>query len=78
MDASKLIRTKGKPDLGLTDAQAIRMAIADELRDIADEIEQGIRVVQDLTSVESAEAGKWPISTLCMRSVVMHKKEQKK
>lgn len=54
MDAQKIHATKGDPSKQLSDAQAVKMALADALRDLADEIENGARRATELQTFESA------------------------
>jgi hypothetical protein len=70
MDASKYVSALANQKLGVTQAQAIRMEIADALRDMADEIESGRRVVQEIQTFESAKASEPPISLLTVRSIL--------
>ena len=68
MDAAKLLSTKGA--MGISDALAVRMAIAEALRDLSDEIESGQRVVLELQSSEVAMVGKPGHSLMFMRSAL--------
>ena len=69
MDATRYTLAKGNPKLGITDGDAVRMEIANALRDMADEIEHKIRFVTSMQTFEQTEGGKHPISILHIVSV---------
>jgi hypothetical protein len=64
MDASKYALAKGNEELGVSKAQAVVMEIADALRDMADEIESGARIVTEIQTFERAQGLTPPISIL--------------
>jgi len=64
MDASKIAAARGTPSLNISDAQAYRAALANALRDMADEIESGFRIVTEIQTYEVARQDQPPVSTL--------------
>lgn len=70
MDASKYISATGDEKRHITDSQAIRIAIADSLRDLADEIETGTRAVSEIITFEKAQANQFPISILTLQTIL--------
>lgn len=71
MDALKLFSATGDKSTGVTDQTAVRMAIAEALRDLADEIETGARVVAELQTSEMTAHALYPTSIMFMRSSLM-------
>ena len=66
MDASRYIAANGNDKIGLSTDQAVRMAIAIALRDMADEIEAGMRGVNTMQTYEQVVANEFPVSILHM------------
>lgn len=64
MDASKYVSAKGDRATKTTDIVAIRMAMANALRDLADEIEAGTRAVAEMQTFERVAANQHPTSIL--------------
>jgi hypothetical protein len=56
MDASRLVNMPGHDGLKINSQTSVRIAIADALRDMADEIESGDRIVSDIQTQEAATA----------------------
>jgi hypothetical protein len=72
MDAERYLSAKGDRKLGISDADAVRMAIANALRDMADEIEYKKRHVTGMQTFEQAQGGEPSISILHMTSIRPH------
>lgn len=70
MDATKLLSAKGDRTKNITDTIAVHMAIAEALRDLADEIESGHRLVSQLQTTEIAVAGLPSQSILLVQSAL--------
>lgn len=73
MDASRLINIGGNADLNLSREAAARMDLADALRDVADEIEAGKRIVRELFTYEQIRSKECPVSILHVVSVLKKK-----
>lgn len=70
MDASKIIQVAGDPTKGIDQEQAYRMAMALQLRDMADEIEGGKRNVLDWQTFEKVALHQTPCSILQITSTL--------
>ena len=68
MDASRYIAAKGNEKLGISQKQAIRMEIANALRDMADQIEGGARLVQQIQTLEIVKANEPPSSVFTIQT----------
>jgi hypothetical protein len=73
MDASRLINAAGNTDLGLSSEAAARMDLADAMRDMADEIEVGARIVKELFTYEQIRSKEYPVSILHLVSTLNKK-----
>jgi Mrp family chromosome partitioning ATPase len=69
MDALRYAMAKGNRKLGISDADAVRMEIANALRDMADEIEHKMRLVTGMQTFEQTQDGLPPVSILHVTSV---------
>lgn len=74
MDAAKLVLAKGDKELNISDETAVCSAIASALRDMADEIESGDRVVNELQTQEMAHGSTHICSALYLKSTMQRKK----
>jgi hypothetical protein len=73
MDAARYVRARADDKAKLGYSVAVRMAIAEDLRTLADEIESGDRLVNEIQTQEGAR-GSDPInSQLFIRSTMERK-----
>ena len=70
MDASRLVNADGNDKLGLSREVVARMDLADAMRDMADEIEAGTRLVKELLTFEQVRCKEYPASILHLVSVL--------
>ena len=70
MDASKYVAAHGDAKYGIDRDQAIRLQIANDLRDMADEIERGDRQIFEMHTAELVKNGEWPRSFLTVVSTL--------
>lgn len=70
MDASQFIQGKVDEKGHLTPEadKARRVKLAEDLRDLADQIEEGHRVVQEMSTLEAVTNQGYPQSVLILRS----------
>jgi hypothetical protein len=73
VDASRLINIGGNPDLNLSSKVAARIDLAEAMRDMADEIEAGTRIVKELFTYEQIRSKECPVSILHVISVLNRK-----
>jgi hypothetical protein len=73
MDASRLINIGANAALNLPREVAARMDLADAMRDLADEIEAGKRIVTELLTYEQIRLKECPVSILHIVSVLNKK-----
>lgn len=73
MDAAKIAHAKGNPQHNISDAQAVRIAMATALRDLADEIESGDRVVTEIQTFELAQGMTGSASIMHLVSILLRK-----
>ena len=66
MDALRCMQAVGDKKYGITDADARYRAVADALRDIADELENGTRVICEVQTFEQIGQAMSPHSILHM------------
>ena len=75
MDASKYVAASG--DGKISDPKTIRFAIANALRDMADQIEAGVRIVNEIHTNECASASNPVMSGLFIKSTLVPSTQEK-
>jgi hypothetical protein len=70
MDAMNYIVKKNAAAITAEDRKAVCIALANALRDMADEIEAGVRIVTELQTQESTKGNASAGSILFLRSVL--------
>lgn len=70
MDAMNYIVQKNAAAVTNDDRKAVRIALANALRDMADEIEAGVRLVTEIQTQESTKANMSAGSILFLRTVL--------
>ena len=73
MDAAKLVAAQANAEAKLDGQQAVRLAIANALRDMADEIESGDRIIADIQTQEVATGSERICSAVYIRSTMKRK-----
>lgn len=68
MDASRSAGAKDDPRFSIDAALAKRVMLANDLRNIADEIEAGVRTVLELCTTEHVQVDQHLISALFLRT----------